>query len=254
MKIFLKSKSMQVLSVSLLALASQNLQAVRINGQEVDFENFSHVRAKITLEDVSSVLFQIEGDQIKTSRLIPDEVIISEWNKSYVDTLLFNMRFGSRHISGGPFTSKVGGLISNHGTYVRAGTKIELTAGDNISQISTTLEAKEAVTLTSPKIKVDNLFVSTPSEVRFLAPEGSPSWLAGFSFSAIPSDKRLFSLGFDGLINFNNLDETSGDDAFLAVGTNTVTFYLKKIQDNSDESVKLQEQNGKPGREDEIKN
>lgn len=221
----------EILSFSFaITFMAQSLQAISIDGEEVDFGNQSRLSIKCKIEDASNIIFDVNDDNIETGSLdSPD--IVTEWNGYYEEAKQNYVKYKGSTLKAGTdiFSSSKKGLTTEV-SYMNAGKTIRLSDESSIKIYQTISEAKEEITLTSPRILLDSFFASTPRKVLFLAPEDSTSWLEGISFSSAPSPKRLYSLGFDGLLNFNNLSETNGDNAFLAVGTDTVTLHLKNLE------------------------
>lgn len=210
-------------------LSNANTHAIILDGKEVDFEGKQRISITTEVEMPSNVMFRISGDQIDLGWL-KNPSLVEKWDQYYQQTLAEHKRCLGCSIEAGEgiFIDGANGVTSE-ASFLKSGKEIKLNGGPELSIMGTISEASEDIILIGRQIKLQTFFAKTPMIVRILAPEDSNSWLEGVSFSNTYDRSSQFGLEFDGLLNFDNLSETQGDDAFSIIGTNKITFHFKKV-------------------------
>jgi len=233
MKMIFKNKLTHFLVFSFTcALFVQDVQAVRINGEAVDFGENNSILVSFKVDpQYKNIIFDIEDDNITTS-IIDDISLIDETTSDYEELNSHKESFSKLISSEGRVTERAGGpetkgSIVHQGCYVYAFDEFILNSNNKIVFESTIAEVGKGIHATAPKFLIESFFVSTPN-VHFLAHENTQSWFSGVSCFATPdTNDRPYSICFDGAIDFKNPSKSNNE--FTVIGADSVSLHLRKM-------------------------
>ncbi len=209
--------------------STQYTYAITIDRKEVDFNGAERISVTCQVDSPSNITFEIKDNGIETG-FFSDPNIIQAWNDIYSEALRNNTKYkGCTMLSQSHIDIETGTDSKDICVVMKAETDIKVTTGNNMLMQQTVYEAQGDIVLSATRVHLKSAFAKTPRTVKILAPKDSVSWLEAISFSATDTQHRLYSLGIDGVLNFKDLSETHGENMFLVVGANAITFHLRSL-------------------------
>lgn len=227
-KIVRKTVLLSGLVVSGLGL-SENAHAVRINGQEITFNEDKWSIVYTGEQNTTNIVFEIKGDDITVGSESSDQLnLLPQAMKIHQDLLSqlddFNTVIGKE---GCGLNIEASDVICGK-LYLKEDKDLNFTAENSIIFNDVIAEINGNVILTAPELDFSGFFLSTQGKVNFngASIEGKNSWLSGIEYSPKTSLGTPFTYSFQGNLNMNS---PSTDGNFIAVGAKSIEFKFQKI-------------------------
>src|SRR3989344_350122 len=181
------------------------------------------------IHELSHVAFSVKDGNIQCGSLaVPPDLV--ERVQGLYTTIFSQKDKMSQLVAGKRIVIEAGRDIDSCGSNMQAEEGITLQAVQKVSLVNSFLRTPQKIEITSGEVGFKNLFAFAGSEQSLtIKSHDGCSWLKSIEFSSF---SQPFGCFFQGNLLLGQDPLTPGEDKFLVVGANKITFTFKQPKDN----------------------
>lgn len=183
------------LQICMLLAFSSQVEAVKLNGNELDLTGGEEITYRPDQPDIIAVKINDDEIQIGSTLVTLNEAAIAE----AIPEIVANTRM----IAGRSINMEAGNTCSNQGCRTVAGEYIDIKASEIESQLSI-MEAKTGIKLSAKKIKFEVCLFKTSGRLHLIAPPKRGRWLKEIEIEFAEGQSEYYDSVVNGEIDLEN--------------------------------------------------